>query len=816
MSEKSIADRVRFFAGGRRAGIVVAVLALAGVTGISSAGTPLPSTREDFDAPGTQPLGLATPLATTSNCALCHSGYGSPEIEPWRSWQGSMVAQAGRDPLMYAAMAVANQDVPHSGDLCIRCHMPKAWLEGRSIPEDASATTAADREGVQCSTCHRLVDPDGSPEAPAADAAILADLAAPVTTTGAGQMVMDPQDRLRGPFDVVADLGSDPHAPTRSTLVSPFHESSKLCGTCHNVLNPVFQRNMVGDYEVSPFGEAGDPALAFPEQHTYTEWELSEYASTGVVAPQFAGDGDGVDGDDTVGSCQSCHMPRVAGKAAWSGATRTNMPFHNLVGANTFVPKIIPLHPDFGSEVNATVLAEGAERALRMLRRAATVRATIEGGELKVRVTNESGHKLPTGYPDGRRMWLHVRAFDAAGALVFESGDYDEAGAEIDGYEVAPMDPGHDPYLHVWETHQGMSADVALLADQTAGPGFHLALNNVREFDNRIPPRGFSNDAFAAVDAEPVGQTYADGQYWDDVVYPVGSGAVRAEVVLYYQTTSKKYVEFLRDHDVTTSHGQTMYDLWSAAGKSAPEEMARVVVDTNAERVEGCRRTIDKMQWKYFRTFLAKWGACDAATAAGLPCDGAARDAVVAAVRAKVRAKIGGEKDRKCEGAGLTPASVGLGSHCPAPCAGVVLYDVDDAADCALCLAETLAGSALESAYGTTPPLTPGMAPAEALDCQRNLATGASLLAIKWTSARLLCARDNASGRNDPPVDCTADPKGKVGKAKAAALAKIAKCSSFTGLAGCADGAADAAAAAQCVENAVGAKVTTYLGAAFP
>ena len=56
-------------------------------------------------------------------------------------------------------------------------------------------------------------------------------------------MVVDPQDRLRGPFDVIADLGSDPHLPTRSTLVSPFHTSAELCGTCHNVRNPAFTRN---------------------------------------------------------------------------------------------------------------------------------------------------------------------------------------------------------------------------------------------------------------------------------------------------------------------------------------------------------------------------------------------------------------------------------------------------------------------------------------------------------------------------------------------------------------------------------------------
>jgi hypothetical protein len=62
--------------------------------------------------------------------------------------------------------------------------------------------------------------------------------------------------------------------------------------------------------------------------------------------------------------------------------------------------------------------------------------------------------------------------------------------------------------------------------------------------DNRIPPRGFTNAAYAAIDAEPVGATFVDGQYWDEVTYPVGPAVVTAEVTLYYQTASREYVEF--------------------------------------------------------------------------------------------------------------------------------------------------------------------------------------------------------------------------------------------------------------------------------
>src|SRR5262249_17093073 len=157
-----------------------------------------------------------------------------------------------------------------------------------------SLITADDRQGVQCASCHRMVDPQNAAGSPAGDAAIVAAISPPVSGVGAGQMVIDPVDTVRGPFDIVADLGSDPHAGSRPALQASFQSSSRMCGTCHDVRNTVFQRNMLGQYELSAMDAPGDPALGFPEQATYSEWEFSAYNGAGVYAPQFAGDGNGV------------------------------------------------------------------------------------------------------------------------------------------------------------------------------------------------------------------------------------------------------------------------------------------------------------------------------------------------------------------------------------------------------------------------------------------------------------------------------------------------------------------------------------------
>ena len=73
--------------------------------------------------------------------------------------------------------------------------------------------------------------------------------------------------------------------------------------------------------------------------------------------------------------------------------------------------------------------------ALDMLQnRSATVEITVdsevpEGEALntQVKITNTAGHKLPTGYSEGRRMWINVEARDGQGTLIWESAPYNSA-----------------------------------------------------------------------------------------------------------------------------------------------------------------------------------------------------------------------------------------------------------------------------------------------------------------------------------------------------------------------------------------------------
>src|SRR5687768_18193674 len=109
---------------------------------------------------GTQPFELAIPLDPPEGCVDCHGGFADSPID---AWEGTMMANAMRDPLFLAALTIANQDIPGIGDFCLRCHTPPGWLEGRCAPGDTSLLIEEDFEGVTCDVCHRMVQ---APEGP--------------------------------------------------------------------------------------------------------------------------------------------------------------------------------------------------------------------------------------------------------------------------------------------------------------------------------------------------------------------------------------------------------------------------------------------------------------------------------------------------------------------------------------------------------------------------------------------------------------------------------------------------------------------------
>ncbi len=617
--------------------------------------TPFFAIPPEIQQPGTQPL-EALLLQSPVSCAGCH-GFYDPDVEPYENWEGSMMAQAGRDPVFWAALAIAEGDAPGSGNYCIRCHSPRGWHEGRASTTDGSALSqASDQNGIECAICHNMVNPDASEHAGIQNAPYIAnDGGLPAEGFyGSGMMVLAGNQTRYGPYASTA-AG---HAYAQSQ----FHRSAKVCGTCHDVSNPLVGDLAAGNGAPIPLapgtysGVPGSPVAtkaAFnnaPYKYGVVERTFSEHMSSSLSttpitsyatlpadiqrgAIQRAHDqallagtnGNYEDGQTRYFNCQGCHMEPVVGEGAAFGIAplRYDLPKHDLTGGNTWAPDAIrwldnqsPSLLRLGAGITPSMSASmdrGILRARATLQRAAAL--DITGDTL--RVTNLTGHKLITGYPEGRRMWLRTTWRDEQGNLLREDGGYQSFTSTVNGtpYSVNSI---VDPNARVYETKMGITQDWALqllssgvspttpltfdrvtgavtltliqLASAPAGSEaetFHFVLNNKVLADNRIPPYGMSHAAAQPRNCLPTpptqyGNPGAAGTYdhFDDVQLAPPAGATRADVDLLYQTSSWEYIQFLKlanpaSSSFLASAGDELFDAWRNTGQSTPELMSR-------------------------------------------------------------------------------------------------------------------------------------------------------------------------------------------------------------------------------------------------
>lgn len=574
---------------------------LAGTQPADGRGNPALPAFNNEGAPGT--------LLNPSRCASCHFNFrqGDQKIyEPFNTWAGSMMANSARDPLFWAALDIANQDDKRHlgnvgvGDFCIRCHVPKAWYEGRSdcttpygqkfdgaCLNGSVARRDSDFEGITCAVCHRTYD-----ASVAAFPGDFVDPKAPYDENGQLYLTRNSFTML-GPF---SDARSNGHGTAQSTL----HQSSAFCGQCHNITNPV--KNQVDATTGADLGRR------FPIERTYREWQRSAFGLENRT-------------------CQSCHMPEpdhegdgrpdpgvicsdppgIRGRnTKLEGPIHT----HTFRGGSVWMQEV--LKGEYGELLRRTESFDAAiESALQMLQKQTAtlsidVPAAARPGSVvrpTLRITNLGGHKFPTGYSEGRRAWIGVQAgedLDEDGTLdaseiSFESGKYDASTGELT----------RDPQIKIYEMLAGVfnyNGDHKCdLVDATSGQEmFHFALNDCLLKDNRIPPRGFVPDE----ETKPVGYSYPPHPtvpgtlvHWDNTRYeievPVGTFKPFLLVTsLYYQTSSKEYVEFLRAANESScdpsdpacdptvaddrqNRGEKMHALWEKYGRSAPVLIAR-------------------------------------------------------------------------------------------------------------------------------------------------------------------------------------------------------------------------------------------------
>ena len=490
----------------------------------------------------TEPGQLTNALQPAKECVKCHAFSnpqelaGEPYITP-AAWQASMMGNSARDPVFWAGVAIAHQDEPEGTELCIRCHVPRAFVDQRGGVLALEELEPADLTGVDCELCHRLIADDATP--PGNASYRIDDV-----------LGLDGDVPKRGPW--VYEGGS---VPMHGHLADTYVGSSRACGTCHDVTTS----QMRVDAQGAPLG------VAFGEQRTYSEWERSAYA---VEGPEHRG-------------CVDCHMPAVADVAGCAefntqGDTHaTGGRRHDLAGANRRMVELLKqMYGDAGEGALDDVFFDIAiDNIDRTLASAATLEVTAPAAVdltqglagLSVKVTNNTGHKLPTGYSEGRVMWLEVTG-RYGDEVVYASGRW------IDGQGLED-----DPQLR---TYEGRALELESQAR------FHLLRNNHWEVDSRIPPKGLQKN----IETDPVGDRYVllPDQTWpnyDEVGYefpaaqvvdatPDGDDEMTLAVRLLYVINTPEYVEFLADENKTNDAGQQVAALFAGLGPVAPLELA--------------------------------------------------------------------------------------------------------------------------------------------------------------------------------------------------------------------------------------------------
>lgn len=399
-----------------------------------------------------------------------------------------------------------------------------------------------------------------------------------------------------------------PPGPGGSASPNNFIRTSEMCGSCHEVTVPVLNHGM-------------------PEQRTYTEWKFSSFATSGntISDPLGKRSGTGVE------RCQDCHMPILKHEYTdldsgsynadpWlvggfpygkNRGPQGGTALHKLSGSNRDLPLMMKvLYPEVDLEVIGAPTGkdprvfpgmlsdrgpmwdrarQNAEISMRdsldvQITQAPTAVATVgttSTYEMKVRVTNKSGHRIPSGYPDGRRFWLSVQINNGA-TPVYKSGVYDEINAVLNTDDTTPFSRARTNTVDatvanavvVYERVTGACTDstgATIFPDPTAAvpvacKDFPDLTDNFILFDNRIPPRGldYANARLSGVKFWSYSSNMVpfedSGRYtpaqlaggYDEVTYrfaaPIGA-TLSASAEVYWQTHTREFMEHLRVQD---------------------------------------------------------------------------------------------------------------------------------------------------------------------------------------------------------------------------------------------------------------------------
>jgi hypothetical protein len=296
-------------------------------------------------------------LLDPQKCQKCHPDH-------FKEWSGSMHAYASDDPVFIAMNKRAQRETNGAvGDFCVKCHAPMALLTGATKDGTNIESLPAHLKGVTCYFCHAADSIEGDHDAPVK-------LEDDLTMRGG---IRDPK-------------ANTAHAGAYSSLLDrESQDSATLCGSCHDIVNP----------------------LGTHLERTYAEWK-----STLFFHPPL-----GL-------TCSQCHMDGRDGLAAqYDGVGIRKVHSHMFPGVDVALsdfPEADAQKAAVQSSLDSTLQA------------ALCVKGTPGQATIQVVLDNVgAGHLWPSGATQDRRAWVEVIAY-ANNQVVYQSGASQEGESILD------------------------------------------------------------------------------------------------------------------------------------------------------------------------------------------------------------------------------------------------------------------------------------------------------------------------------------------------------------------------------------------------
>jgi hypothetical protein len=443
------------------------------------------------------------PYPPSNHCFGCHNNLKTAkgqDVSIGSPWRASIMANSARDP--YWQASVRREALDHASaassieNECATCHMPLQHFSDKSAGHDTAvfshlplddahdAATAAD--GVSCTVCHQA-EPQGlgTPDSYNGNLTV-----APISQT--------PRP-LYGPYAAEARSISIHNLASGLTVTPSDHlNQAGLCGSCHTLYTTTLDAS-------------GKPAGRFPEQMPYLEWLHSDHHEKQT--------------------CQSCHMPAIAGPApdaTLNSPPREGVRRHSFPGANfVMLDLLVAHHDDLAVTASPAELTSASTETRSFLQsqaaRLSVSAPSVANGHLSFAVTvqNLTGHKLPTAFPS-RRAWLHVTVTDASGHVVFESGHLNPDGSIAGNLNDA--DPTrYSPHYATITAPDQVQIFEPILGDAQDHVTTALLTTTHYLKDNRILPAGFDKSS-----ASP--DIAVRGKALDDPAFIGGSATTRYSI----------------------------------------------------------------------------------------------------------------------------------------------------------------------------------------------------------------------------------------------------------------------------------------------